>query len=122
MQHVTRHGIKERFLPETIARDEQLLPPAVVNGEREHPIQAVETGWAELLVGVENGLRIRRRAEAMTLGFQQRPQRSMVVDLTVERDPAGLVLVRHRLMAAGAVDDGETTMPEHHARRLPEPV
>ena len=58
----------------------------------------------------------------MSLRFEQRAQRSMVVDLAVEDDPAGAVFVRHRLMSAGSVDDRETPVPEHHTVAFVEPV
>src|SRR6185295_15297616 len=45
--------------------------------------------------------------------FAQRP---MVVDLTVEDDPAGAVLVRHRLRAAGAIDDRQPRVAERRTR------
>src|SRR5262245_60558217 len=52
------------------------------------------------------------RSEAMAFAFKHRPKLAVVVDLAVEGDPARLVFVGHRLMAAGAIDDGETAMPE----------
>ncbi len=60
----------------------------------------------------EGSSRCRTRAETMPLGFEQRAQIAVVVDLAVEDDPAGAVFVRHRLMAAGAIDDREPAMAE----------
>ncbi len=44
------------------------------------------------------------------------PQIAVVVDLAVEDDPDAAVLVLHRLMAAGAVDDGQPAVTERGVR------
>jgi hypothetical protein len=47
---------------------------------------------------------------------------AMVVDLAVEDDPDGPVLVAHRLRAAGAIDDRQASMPERRRLRVVETV
>src|SRR5262249_23747073 len=74
----------------------------------------------EFLEGVQDRFRIGIRSKPVPFRFKQRPERSMVVDLTVERNPARTVLVRHRLVAASAIDDCKPAMPEHNARVLME--
>src|SRR5262249_14592201 len=49
------------------------------------------------------------RPELVSAAFELGAQLLEVVDLTVEDDPGGLLGVGHRLMAAGQVDDGEST-------------
>ncbi len=58
-----------------------------------------------------------RRAVAVAARLQPRPQRGVVVDLAVEDDPDRAVLVRHRLVAARHVDDGQPAVGEPHRRR-----
>src|SRR5262245_19061301 len=53
------------------------------------------------------------RLECMSFAFQGGTQILKVVNLPVERDPDGVVLVAHRLAAsARAVDDGEPRLAE----------
>src|SRR4029434_3690002 len=52
----------------------------------------------------------------MALGFEQRPQIAMVVNLAVENDPTGSVLVGHRLVSASSIDDRQTPMSERSRR------
>ena len=47
------------------------------------------------------------RAEAVSLGVEFATQFAMVIDFAVEDDPDRPVLVGHRLMAAGKIDDGQ---------------
>src|SRR3954469_20939387 len=53
----------------------------------------------------------------MPAGKQPCPQRLIVVDLAIEDDVERAVLVRHRLMAAGDVDDAEPAHADRHAGR-----
>ncbi len=80
---------------------------AVVNGEREHAAQTVDALRAPFLVRVEDDFRIGAGAEAVAAARQFRPQVQEVVDLAVEHDGQGAVLVEHGLVAAGEVDDGQ---------------
>src|ERR1051326_7997432 len=65
-----------------------------------------------LLVRVNNGLAIGSVAVAMARGFERGTQRGMVENLAVEDQPQVAVLVRHRLMAARDVYNGEAAEPE----------
>ena len=121
-KHVADDRVEERLLAQTVARREQLLTTAVVDGEGEHALETVDAGRAELLVGVENDFGVARGPEPMASGLEQRPQRAVVVDLAVEDDPAGLVLVGHRLMPAGAIDDRQPPMTERHPLAVVESV
>src|SRR5262245_33528741 len=122
MQRAIGHCVKERFFSETIARREQLLAPAVVYGEGKHALQALDARRAKFFVRVKNDLRVGDGSKAVSLRFEQWAQRTMVVDLSVENDPARTVLVRHRLVAARAIDDREAPMPQRNACIVEEPV
>jgi hypothetical protein len=49
------------------------------------------------------------------------PQGSVVVDFTVEDNPERFVLVGHGLMAAGEVDDSQSSHPDTDFRTDPYP-
>ena len=56
---------------------------------------------------MKNHLGIRARAESVAFARQLRAQFDVVENLAVERDPDRAVLVRHRLLAAGEVDNAQ---------------
>ena len=72
-----------------------------------------ETG-AKFLVEVNQGLGVTVGAKAMTSRHEILPKRLVVVDLAVENDPDGAVLIRDRLVAARKVDDAEAPHAETH--------
>src|SRR5262249_33436210 len=120
MEGAVENRVEEWFLAESISRGEQLFRSIVVDGKCKHPLEPLDARWAEFLEGVQDRFRIGIRSKPVPFRFKQRPERSMVVDLTVERNPARTVLVRHRLVAASAIDDCKPAMPEHDARVLME--
>ena len=67
---------------------------------------------APLFVGVNDRFGVALRPVAMPARFERRSHVAVVVDLAVVRDPHGAVFVGERLMAAGEIDDAETTMCE----------
>ena len=84
--------------------------------ERKHAGEMPREVEAVLLVGVDDCLGVGAAAEHMALGLQPRAQLQMVVDLPVEGDPDGAVLVAERLSAGLAeVDDAEPAMTERDA-------
>src|SRR5205085_1227890 len=70
--------------------------------------QAFDARVAELLVGVDDGLGIRARVELVAARFEVALQFLVVVYLAVEDDADARVAARHRLVAAGEVDDRES--------------
>ena len=116
VQGPIEHRIEERLLAQAIARQQQLAPALIVDGEREHPLQAPDGVGSPLFVGVNDRLGVRGGPEAMAARLELLPELAVVVDLAVEDDPDAAVLVLHRLMAAGAVDDGQPAVTERRVR------
>jgi len=74
-----------------------------------------------LFISVDQDLSIGVGTEAMTTGQHLCPEFEVVIDLAVEDDPYGVILVRHRLMAGwGEVDDGKTAEAQDHVGVLVE--
>jgi hypothetical protein len=73
-------------------------------------VQIVHDAIALLFVQVQDRLGIRSCSIAVTALLEPRPQFGVVVNLAVEHDPDGAVLIRHRLVAGGDVDDRQTSM------------
>ena len=106
--------MEQRLLAQAIACEQHAPRRQIGNGKREHAIQALRARIAILFVGVNNRFGIGLRPELMPLLDQVVAQLAVVVDLAVEDDPHRAVLVGHRLITAGAIDDRETTMTERH--------
>ena len=105
--------VVDRLLAEAIAREEQPLAPRVPDGEREHPVDALRKRFAPLLVPVDEHLGVAVAAEHVSVRNQLGAQMQVVVDLAVEGDPDGPVLVRHRLGAGrGEIDDRQAPVAE----------
>jgi hypothetical protein len=114
------HGVEERLDAEPVAGEQEALAGAVPDGEGEHPLQPLDAALAFLFVEMEDRLRVAAAPVVVAEGLQSRAQRGVVVDLPVEDDPHRAVFVRHRLMAAGHVHDGQPPMGQ--ARRAVEPA
>ena len=112
MQRFAQHRVEQRLLSKPVARHQDFARPLVVDGEREHAFEMVDAVDAEFLVGVHDGFGVGTGAELMAPGFEPITQLVMVVDLTIECDPDGAVLVRKRLPAAGAIDDRQAAVSE----------
>ena len=69
---------------------------------------------AVLLVGVDDHLGVAASGEPVAEPLEPLPQLPEVVDLAVERDPDRPVLVAHRLVAAGQIQDGEPALAQRH--------
>ena len=115
-QTVLVRPVVERLDAEPVAREQQALAPLVPDPEGEDAAQVIHAGVAPFLVGVEDHLRVGRRAEGVALGFELLAQLAEVVDLAVEAEPDAAVLVLHRLRALlGEIDDREAPVPERDA-------
>jgi hypothetical protein len=88
-----RHGVVEWLDADAVACEEQPLAARIPDRECEHPPQMAEHRFAVLLVEVHEGLGVGSRAVDVPARHQLRPQLSVVVDLSIEGDPDGAVLV-----------------------------
>src|SRR5699024_8626346 len=99
--------IVERLDAENVPGAEELLFFLVPDDKGKHAPQLLQNLLPVLLVPVENGLRIRAGFKDGSLFRQVLPQRLEVVDLPVEHQLRGAVLVEKGLPAARQVDDGK---------------
>ena len=102
----------ERLDAHPIARQEELLLRRVPDREREHSTQVAHAVLAVFLVGMKDGLCIAMGLKNMSALFQVFGERPEVVDLSVEDDRLGAVLVEDGLRATGHVDDAESSVAQ----------
>src|SRR5262249_17829665 len=112
----------QRFDPVAIASEEQLwlrmrtgaiTGAAVVNREREHPIESGNTARAPLFVGMQCDFAVGARAKYVSRALELCPQLTEVVDLAVAGDGYVARLVDERLRGRAAqIDDGKTPVAE----------
>ena len=102
-----RFGVEERFLANPVAGEEGPTAARIPDAEGEHAGKAVDAIVPVFLVEMEDHFGVGVGAEPMAGGLEAGTQVEGVVDLSVEDDPDGVVLVRHRLLATGEVDDGK---------------
>src|SRR5262249_16219545 len=105
--------VDQRLLPDPVASQHQALPLPIPEGQREHATQAAHEVEAFGFVEVDETFRVRARTKGMARSVELRAQLRVVVDLAVEHDGDGLVLVPDRLTPGVEVDDGE---PAHAER------
>ena len=105
---------------EGIAQEVEGARVAVPDGDHELAVEHPGHAGAVLLVEVQQDLDLGVGAKDVALGGKGCAQLEVVVDLAVEDDGDGLVLVEDRLLAGGDVDDGEPPRPEGNARPFPE--
>ena len=79
--------------------------------------EKVETDLRER---VEDDFGIGRRAEGVAESFEDVPYLDVVVDLAVKRQPVAAVVARHRLRAAGEVDDAEACVGQAGGAQRPD--
>ena len=105
----------QRLDPEAIPGQHERLGGGIPDGDREHATQAGHAVRSLLLIEVQHGFRVARRAECMTPREEPRPQIAIVVDLAVEDDDFGPVFVENRLVTAAQVDNAEASHSESDA-------
>src|SRR5205823_3239941 len=100
--------IEQRPDAQPVARQEERAGPGVPNPECPLAVQVVDGGGAFLLEEMEKDFRIGLCVKAMTLLYEILTKFDVIEDFTIERDPQRPIVVRHRLMAAGDVDDAQS--------------
>jgi hypothetical protein len=101
--------VVQRLDPVGIAREQQLLFRRVPQPKSVHAAQRVEHFHAAVAIQVQEHLGIGAGAKDVTAFLQLAAQRSVVVDLAVERHRQPTIRGLHRLRRAiGEIDDRET--------------
>jgi hypothetical protein len=108
-------GPVERLLAHAVARQEECLALRVPDREREHAVQFRDAVRTVLFPEMHDGFGIGAGPEGVAAALEVGPQILEVVDLAIEDDPHGAVFVRHRLVAAGEVDDRQAPEAEAEA-------
>ncbi len=100
--------------------EQESLLLEVQEGEGEHPVQLLDAGGAAFFVQVDDDFGIGVRLELVAFLLKLSPQFAEVIDLAVEHNPDGAVLVAHRLPAGlGEVNDGQARVTESDRTRRP---
>src|SRR6185437_11791013 len=100
-------GVIKRFLAEAIAREQQLAPPSIPDGVREHSAEFRNARNPFFFVEVNQRFGIAVGGEAMALCDELASQILIIVDLAIENDPHRTVFVRERLVSARKIDDAQ---------------
>src|SRR5947209_2629316 len=104
--------IVQRLDTEPVARAEQPSSPRVPDRECKHPAEVFHAIRAVLFVRVNDCLGVAPSRVTMSCFLEFRTKRGMVENLAVVGDPDRARFVRHRLVAAGNVDNAESPMSE----------
>ncbi len=112
---VGQQRVMERLHAEPIAREEKRLARAVPQDKREHATETLNTIRAPRLPTVNDHFGVGARAKGVPQRLQLGNELLIVIDLAVEYDDDGLVLVVERLMSGGEIDDGQSPVAERHA-------
>ena len=112
---VGQQRVMQRLHPEAVAREEQRLPVAIPQREREHAAQALDTILAPGFPGVDDRLGVAPGTEPVAQRRQLGDQRLVVVDLAVVDDADAAVLVVERLLPGGKIDDRQPPVAQPDA-------
>jgi hypothetical protein len=115
-------AVEERLLADAIARDQALLPARVPEREREHPVQPLDAVDAVLLVEVRDDLGVAVCRQRVPARDELLAQLAVVVDLAVQDDRDGAVLVEDRLVAGGEVDHAQALDPQRDVGGAEDPA
>ncbi len=110
-------AVDQRLLAQAIAGQKQQAALGVPQGEGEHAVQQARHFRAFVFIQMDQGFGVALRLEAMSAALQAASQGGEVIDLAVENDPHGPLLVGQRLPSAGHVDDRQPPVPQGHARQ-----
>ena len=115
-QQVAGPRVQQRLDAEPVTGEQQPRAPRVPHAEREHPVEVREQRRrvaVAFLVAVHQHLGVGLGAETVAAAQQRLAQVEVVVDLSVEREPDALVLVRHWLPAGlRQIDDRQPSMAQ----------
>src|SRR5215475_8755950 len=98
-------GEQQRFLSYPVASDKQLRRSIVPNCKCEHASQMLRAVGAILVIGMNNSFCIAVRVERVPELFKFLAELEIVVDLAIENDPSGAVLIGNWLLPTLDIDD-----------------
>ena len=101
-------GVIERFDAQAVPGQEELSLGPVPDGEGKHPLEPLDAALSFFLIEMEDRLGITTGAIAVSSGLQFPSDLGMVVDLAVEDNPDGPILVCHRLMSTSYIHDRQS--------------
>jgi hypothetical protein len=84
----------------------------VPDGEGEHPAESIHAIFAILFVHVEDDFRVRDCGEVVPLGQEFGRQFTVIVDLSVENDPQGKILIGDGLVAGCEINNAQPPHPD----------
>ena len=105
-------GVEERPDAEAIARGEEHAASRVPDGKRPLAVQPLDAVLALFFVEMEDHFRVGPRREDVAGVDELLAQLDVIEDLAVERDPEAPILVAHRLLPAGEIEDAEPRVRE----------
>src|SRR6266540_7053143 len=108
--------------PEPVAGDEERPSLPVPQREGEHPAQPMDAIFPELLVQVNDDFSVGTAVKCVAPLEQLLRKRAAVVDLPIEDDLKGSVLIVDRLLSGLEIDDAEPSHAEAHASVEKEPL
>ncbi len=112
----------ERFDSETISGQTELMPASVPNGEGEHAVKPPQTLGALLGPQTQHNLHITGGAEAVAACLEVPPQLAKVVNLSIENDGKGPLLIDDRLLSSLEVDHRQPAKTQRHPDVIKEPI
>src|SRR5690242_2200872 len=104
--------VVQRLDAEPVTRTEQRSSLRVPDRERKHPAEIFYAIRAVFFICVNDCLGVAACCVAMSRLLEFRTKRRMIENLTVVGDPDRARFVRHRLVAAGKIDNAEPPMSE----------
>ncbi len=114
IQPAVDRRIVQRLDADAVAREKQRLRSGIPDRQAEHAAQPRDGVAPPLLVCVDDRFRVGGRVEPVPVRLELGAQLVVVVDLAVEHDPDGAILVVNRLMPGREVDDAQAAHPKRH--------
>src|SRR5438445_6419546 len=110
-------GPVQGLFAETIAREVQTPRLAVDDGESKHAVQSFRQAMTPRLIPMNEylGVGVARLKDVTELN-EFVTQLEVVIDLTVEDDPDRSILIPHRLITTGNINDRQAPVAEMHAK------
>ena len=109
-------AIGEWLLAEPVADQDQPVSRAVVDGDREHPCEALGDVRPPSPVAFDDHLGVGAGAERVAPRFQLRTERREIVDLAIEHERDIAAGIEHRLVRRRRrIDDGKPCVREREA-------